>query len=71
MEKVEENIMDENEKIDFECPICLEIMFKPARTPCKHFFCLSCLKNHMEYETKCPMCRHQFEESYKPIVSLK
>ena len=57
------------DQVDFECPICLEIMFKPSRTPCKHFFCLECLKNHLEYERKCPICRRVFEESYTPLVS--
>ena len=46
-------------------------MFKPSRTPCKHYFCLECLKNHFEYEKKCPMCRTTFEESYKPLVNFK
>jgi hypothetical protein len=65
------NKQPENDpKIDFECPICLEIMFKPSRTPCKHFFCLQCLINHLEYERKCPMCRREFEEEYKPLVLL-
>ena len=29
---------------DFECPICLEIIAEPMRTPCNHLFCLSCQK---------------------------
>lgn len=31
-------------KADFECPICLEMIAEPVRTPCNHLFCLSCQK---------------------------
>jgi hypothetical protein len=34
----------EKKKEDFECPICLEIIAEPMRTPCNHLFCLSCQK---------------------------
>ena len=69
-----EKLNTEEEKLTqayFECPICLDIMFKPTRTPCRHYFCLECLKNHFEYERKCPMCRGSFAEDYIPLVSLR
>ena len=28
---------------DIECPICLEPLYKPVTTPCKHTFCYDCL----------------------------
>ena len=27
-----------------ECPICTEIMVEPCRLPCKHYFCIQCIK---------------------------
>lgn len=35
-------VEEEKKKADFECPICLEIIAEPVRTPCNHLFCLSC-----------------------------
>ncbi len=44
MEKkgIPKKVEEEKKKADFECPICLEIIAEPMRTPCNHLFCLSC-----------------------------
>ena len=58
-------------KSDFECPICLEIIAEPVRTPCNHLFCLSCQKQVIAVKQSCPMCRRQFDEQFVPIVDGK
>jgi len=36
------------EKIDYECPVCMELCAEPVKTPCQHLFCLSCQKQLMK-----------------------
>lgn len=48
---------------DFRCPICLNLLYKPAVVPtCGHTFCFHCLFRSMSpYEaTSCPLCRKHF-----------
>lgn len=42
---------------DFECTLCLKLLFEPVTTPCGHSFCRSCLLQTMDHGNKCPMCR--------------
>eukprot|EP00049_Salpingoeca_infusionum_P015343 m.297750 g.297750 ORF g.297750 m.297750 type:complete len:822 (-) comp15858_c6_seq46:1109-3574(-) len=43
-----------------ECAICLDFLFEPVLSPCKHAFCKQCLRRLLEYEgsrATCPKCR--------------
>ncbi|OAY80425.1 LON peptidase N-terminal domain and RING finger protein 3 [Ananas comosus] len=42
---------------DFECTLCLKLLYEPVTTPCGHSFCRSCLHQSMDHSNKCPMCR--------------
>ncbi|KAJ0973752.1 hypothetical protein J5N97_015717 [Dioscorea zingiberensis] len=42
---------------DFECTLCLKLLYEPVTTPCGHSFCRSCLLQSMDHGNKCPMCR--------------
>ncbi|KAL6647957.1 hypothetical protein ACP70R_012181 [Stipagrostis hirtigluma subsp. patula] len=42
---------------DFECTLCLKLLYEPVTTPCGHSFCRSCLHQSMDHGNKCPMCR--------------
>ncbi|XP_077224075.1 zinc finger (C3HC4-type RING finger) family protein [Tasmannia lanceolata] len=42
---------------DFECILCLKLLYEPITTPCGHSFCRSCLFQSMDHGNKCPMCR--------------
>lgn len=44
-------------KEDFECPICLEMIAEPVRTPCNHLFCVTCQMTCQKSNQSCPMCR--------------
>ena len=46
-------------KLDFyDCSICLGPSTNPYRIrPCKHIFCLRCIKIWMETSSRCPLCR--------------
>ncbi|XXG44408.1 hypothetical protein AAC387_Pa01g4223 [Persea americana] len=42
---------------DFECTLCMKLLYQPVTTPCGHSFCRSCLFQSMDHGNKCPMCR--------------
>ncbi|ODN03493.1 hypothetical protein Ocin01_03164 [Orchesella cincta] len=43
---------------DVTCPICWSILYEPTTLPCKHSFCIKCLKRHVEEASiHCPCCR--------------
>lgn len=42
---------------DFECTLCLKLLYDPVTTPCGHTFCRACLLQSMDHGNKCPMCR--------------
>ncbi|KAH9302985.1 hypothetical protein KI387_014568, partial [Taxus chinensis] len=42
---------------DFDCTLCLKMLYDPVTTPCGHSFCRSCLFQCMDHGNKCPMCR--------------
>lgn len=42
---------------DFDCVLCLKLLFEPVTTPCGHSFCRSCLLRAMDHNSCCPLCR--------------
>eukprot|EP00252_Welwitschia_mirabilis_P013545 TRINITY_DN2977_c0_g1_i7.p1 TRINITY_DN2977_c0_g1~~TRINITY_DN2977_c0_g1_i7.p1 ORF type:complete len:481 (+),score=75.80 TRINITY_DN2977_c0_g1_i7:72-1514(+) len=42
---------------DFDCTLCLKLLYDPVTTPCGHTFCRFCLLQSMDHGNKCPMCR--------------
>lgn len=42
---------------DFDCTLCLKLLYDPVTTPCGHTFCRACLLQSMDHGNKCPMCR--------------
>ncbi|KAK2176734.1 hypothetical protein NP493_643g01042 [Ridgeia piscesae] len=42
---------------DFECSLCLRMLYQPITTPCGHVFCRSCLYRSLDYNNKCPLCK--------------
>lgn len=42
---------------DFDCTVCLKLLFEPVTTACGHSFCRSCLFQSMDRGNKCPLCR--------------
>ncbi|KAL9272140.1 LON peptidase N-terminal domain and RING finger protein 3-like protein [Drosera capensis] len=42
---------------DFDCTLCLKLLYDPITTPCGHTFCRSCLFQSMDRSNKCPLCR--------------
>ncbi|XP_050222779.2 uncharacterized protein LOC126672874 [Mercurialis annua] len=42
---------------EFDCTLCLKLLYEPVTTPCGHSFCRSCLFQTMDCGNKCPLCR--------------
>lgn len=34
---------------DFDCTVCLKLLYEPVTTPCGHSFCRSCLFQSMDH----------------------
>ena len=54
---------------NWECPVCLEICVEPVKTPCNHYFCMTCQKEILSRENiACPLCRKDFDTKYEPSI---
>ena len=53
--------MEELNKLEDVCPVCLAHMKFARKTPCNHYFHGRCLKECLRDHVKCPMCNQQFE----------
>ncbi|KAL3637953.1 hypothetical protein CASFOL_018401 [Castilleja foliolosa] len=42
---------------DYDCTLCLKLLYEPTTTPCGHSFCRSCLFQTMDRGNRCPLCR--------------
>ena len=51
-----EHVKVENDSSD-SCPICVQKLFQPVTTRCKHHFCYECLKRWFQVRKTCPLCR--------------
>ena len=56
------------------CPICFSYFAKPILTSCGHSFCFSCILQHLETSSCCPICRNEVDPSTlcinRPFESL-
>ncbi|KAL8529536.1 hypothetical protein ACS0TY_006821 [Phlomoides rotata] len=42
---------------DYDCTVCLKLLYEPITTSCGHSFCRSCLFQSMDRGNCCPLCR--------------
>ena len=51
------------------CTICLCEMGRPSvvRTPCEHWFHLSCIQGWLRISSVCPVCRSEVDELYRRV----
>ncbi|KAI9328216.1 hypothetical protein DFJ73DRAFT_128881 [Zopfochytrium polystomum] len=38
------------------CPICKEMFEAPTSLPCRHMFCSTCVRRHLQIKDECPSC---------------
>lgn len=54
----------------FRCICCLEVVYLPVTTPCKHIICKSCLERSFSAEIfTCPCCRYELGKEFKFCVN--
>ncbi|XP_031781859.1 uncharacterized protein LOC100680153 isoform X1 [Nasonia vitripennis] len=55
---VEEETEETEYTIQEKCPICLDVLTRPAIIPrCAHVFCYECIYEWVDKELECPLCR--------------
>ena len=42
---------------EFECSLCLRLLYEPVTTGCGHTFCKPCLGRVADHSSRCPYCR--------------
>tara|TARA_Y100001970_G_scaffold270830_1_gene365254 strand:- start:1039 stop:1416 length:378 start_codon:yes stop_codon:yes gene_type:complete len=50
-------IKGNNKTYDEECSICMNTIKDKFQTKCEHNFCKSCLRQWLEKNNSCPLCR--------------
>ena len=53
-----------------ECYICFTVMVEPVVLPCKHSFCIQCLREFFAHKRQCPMCRMDIPDKLDLKVDL-
>ncbi|KAL0127502.1 hypothetical protein PUN28_003052 [Cardiocondyla obscurior] len=53
--------LEEIERFDDVCAVCLCVMTKARVTPCHHLFHADCLRQCLKTSDKCPMCKRELK----------
>ena len=67
VERFADGEVDEN----FICCICKDVLEDPVESPCRHVFCLKCIKDWLFDQKSCPQCRAPVNcEELKAVLPL-
>lgn len=55
---------------DFDCILCMKLLYDPVTTACGHSFCRDCLVRALDHHTTCPLCRAVVHMSADQPVSV-
>mmetsp|Transcript_10173 Transcript_10173/g.11679 ORF Transcript_10173/g.11679 Transcript_10173/m.11679 type:complete len:399 (+) Transcript_10173:230-1426(+) len=53
---------------EFQCTLCLKLLYKPTTTICGHSFCIECLTRSLRFRAKCPICRSVLHASFNRLA---
>ncbi len=70
-QKEEKNFTTEQKLDEHTCPLCLNVLYNPIITPCKHAFCYYCFEECQDLAIKqnsCPLCRAKIKDSFKLVI---
>ena len=48
----------------YDCSICLDVLRRPMRSACQHYFCHTCITQWLQTAANCPLCR----SAARPLV---
>lgn len=48
-----------------DCAVCMNLMIESCLLPCRHRFCIQCIRQHLSYSTACPICRMTVPDFFK------
>jgi len=55
---------------EFDCSLCLKLLYQPATLPCGHTFCRHCIGKATSFSNKCPLCRTVYHSNFRPPVTV-
>ena len=62
-------LMEDNDRYEFECPVCMDLLVDPCALPCDHVFCRKCIKLVVKKKMLCPMCRVAIQPKFAPTLN--
>ncbi|XP_072039440.1 LON peptidase N-terminal domain and RING finger protein 3-like [Amphiura filiformis] len=48
---------------DYECSLCMRLLYNPVTTPCGHTFCKECLYRSLDHSKMCPLCKDSLADA--------
>jgi len=45
--------------------MCFNMMIESCLLPCRHRFCIQCMRQHIGYSKQCPICRATIPDYFK------
>ncbi|XP_008404832.1 E3 ubiquitin-protein ligase rnf213-alpha-like isoform X1 [Poecilia reticulata] len=62
--------LDQLFRFGVHCGVCMAEPEEPVDLPCRHMFCLTCIKESLDTgNTSCPTCRRDLPDGFQPCVS--
>ena len=55
----------ELEDLETDCSICYNMLVESCVLPCRHRYCVQCMRTQLSHSTACPLCRAQIPEYFK------
>lgn len=49
---------------DYDCPLCLRMLWQPVTTTCGHTYCKMCLEQALDHKPSCPLCKSYSVKSF-------
>lgn len=50
---------------EYQCPICISLLYKPMALPCGHRFCGKCISRAILLDFHCPVCRRDYSNGVR------
>jgi len=58
------------DKDDFDCSLCMRLLWNPITTPCGHTYCKACLDRSLDHKRECPLCKTALKAHHRANMSV-